>query len=61
MELLATTDWLLHHERRPAAVPALREALGRWPGGPAAAERKLRVFDERLLGIALQRLRAAAW
>lgn len=56
MELMATVDWLVHEQKCDASVPALRNALGRWPGGRGAAERKLRVFDERLLGLALQRL-----
>ena len=60
MELLATTDWLLHELKCDANVPALRRALGNWPGGPKAAERKLKVFDERLLGLALDRLRPSA-
>jgi hypothetical protein len=58
MELLATVDWLVHEQKCDASVAALRHALGRWPGGRGAAERKLRVFDERPLDLALQRLRA---
>lgn len=60
MELMATVDWLLHEEKSEASVAALRDGLGRWPGGPGAAERKLRVFDERLLGLALERLQSFA-
>lgn len=56
MELLATVDWLLAREGVPPTVPALREGLRRWRGGPNAAERKNRVFDDRALGIALARL-----
>jgi hypothetical protein len=29
----------------------------RWPGGEGAAQRKLRVLDERLLDLSLTRLR----
>jgi hypothetical protein len=32
--------------------------LTRWPAGPAAAERKLRLFNDRLIGLALERLTA---
>lgn len=54
MELLATVDWLLTKEGVPATVQAVREGLQRWPAG--AAERKSRLFDERAIGIALERL-----
>jgi hypothetical protein len=54
MELLATVDWLLNKEGVPATVQGVREGLSRWPAG--AAERKSRLFDERAIGIALERL-----
>jgi O-acetyl-ADP-ribose deacetylase (regulator of RNase III) len=55
MELLATVDWLLLNgvESRPASV---RDGLSRWPGGATAGQRKRRLFDDRLLGLALGRL-----
>lgn len=56
MELLATVDWLLAREGVAPTVPALREGLRHWRGGPDAAARKDRLFDDRALGIALQRL-----
>lgn len=56
MELLATVDWLLHERGCEPTVPALRAALATWPGGADAGERKLRLFDERRLGLALDRL-----
>lgn len=56
MELLATVDWLLTREGVAPTVPALRESLRQWRGGPDAAERKVRLFDDRALGIALERL-----
>jgi len=56
MELLATVDWLLERERCEPTVAAVREGLRRWPAGDEAAERKLRLFDERAIGIALDRL-----
>jgi O-acetyl-ADP-ribose deacetylase (regulator of RNase III) len=56
MELLATVDWLLTRENVAPNVPALREGLRHWRGGPDAAERKDRLFDDRALGIALARL-----
>lgn len=56
MELLATVDWLLTCEGVAPNVPALREGLRHWRGGPDAAARKDRLFDDRALGIALERL-----
>lgn len=56
MELLATVDWLLTKEGVVPTVPAVREGLRHWRHGPDAAARKDRLFDDRALGIALERL-----
>lgn len=56
MELLATVDWLLAKDAVEPTVSALREGLRQWHGGSGAAERKDRLFDDRALGIALERL-----
>lgn len=56
MELLATVDWLLHERECEATVPEIRASLGVWPGGAAVAARKQRLFDDRMLGLALERL-----
>lgn len=56
MELLATVDWLIQEGRCEATVGAIRKGLETWPGGQAAAARKLRIFDDRLLNLALGRL-----
>lgn len=56
MELLATVDWLLTRESVAPTVPALREGVRHWSGGGGAAERKDRLFDNRALAIALDRL-----
>jgi O-acetyl-ADP-ribose deacetylase (regulator of RNase III) len=56
MELLATVDWLLAREGVAPNVSALREGLRHWRGGSGAAARKDRLFDDRALGIALERL-----
>ncbi len=58
MELLATVDWLLNREHCEASITGIREGLRRWPAGPEAAERKVRLFYDRAIGIALQRLTA---
>jgi O-acetyl-ADP-ribose deacetylase (regulator of RNase III) len=62
LELLATVDWLLEREGVDPTVPALREGLSRWSGGSEAARRKGRLFDDRALGIALERLtKSGTW
>ena len=60
MELLATVDWLIARERCEATVAGIREGLSRWPAGKAAADRKLRIFDERLIDLALRQLVSSA-
>jgi hypothetical protein len=54
MELLSTVDWLISKEGVEPTVQAVREGLKRWPAG--AAKRKSHLFDERAIGIALERL-----
>jgi O-acetyl-ADP-ribose deacetylase (regulator of RNase III) len=56
MELLATVDWLLHKGRCEPTVAALKLGLTKWPGGRSSSRRKLKLFDERLLALALSRL-----
>ncbi len=56
MELLATVDWLIEKEHREPNRVAIRAGLHEWPAGEAAANRKLHIFDDRLLKLALSRL-----
>jgi O-acetyl-ADP-ribose deacetylase (regulator of RNase III) len=56
MELLATVDWLLYQEKCQPTIADLQRGLDNWPGGKLAAQRKRRLFDERLLQLALDRL-----
>jgi len=56
MELLATVDWLIQREHAEPTLPGIRSALCNWPAGKAAADRKLRLFNDRLLQLALDRL-----
>ena len=55
MELLSTVDWLITREGVKPTVDAVREGIARWPheGG---ATRKSKLFDDRAIGIALDRL-----
>ena len=56
MELLATVDWLINREHVAPTIEAIRTGLERWPGGNTAGARKRKLFDERLIALALQRL-----
>ncbi len=56
MEPLATVDWLLERENCDPTVVSIREGLARWPAGPESAQRKLKLFDDRVIGLALQQL-----
>jgi O-acetyl-ADP-ribose deacetylase (regulator of RNase III) len=58
MELLATVDWLLRHEGCTPDVASIKSGLAQWPGGIESAKRKLILFDDRLLSLALNRLGA---
>lgn len=60
MELLATVDWLIMERHSETSVSAIRAGLAQWPAGGDAAERKLRLFNNRLIGLALDRLTAAS-
>ncbi len=56
MELLATVDWLVYKEGCEATLASVKQGLQHWSGGVNAAQRKLKLFDDRLLGFALERL-----
>lgn len=56
MELLATVDWLIHRHGINPRVSDVLEGLRNWPGGKEAADRKLRLFDARLIELALSRV-----
>jgi O-acetyl-ADP-ribose deacetylase (regulator of RNase III) len=56
MELLATIDWLTVAGRAEASVESVRAAIAHWPVSASAAQRKLSLFDDRLISLALDRL-----
>jgi O-acetyl-ADP-ribose deacetylase (regulator of RNase III) len=60
LELLATIDWLIRREDCAATVAGIRSGLEKWPGGRDAGRRKLSLFDDRVIGLALDRLREQA-
>jgi len=59
MELLATVDWILQQGGIETNLDAIKRALKDWPGGPVAARRKLRLFDDRMLELAISRITAS--
>lgn len=56
MELLATVDWILFTQHVEPTVDAVRGEIEHWGGDPEAGRRKLKLFDDRLLELALERL-----
>lgn len=56
LELLATVDWLLVREDRQPNLTDVKAGLQKWPGGAGAGDRKLRLFDDRMLLLAIERL-----
>lgn len=56
MELLATVDWLISEGRHEPTLESVRKGLAVWPGGTAAARRKNKLFDDRLVHLAIARL-----
>ena len=58
MELLATLDWLTHVNDVEPNRDAIKAGLKSWAGGFKAAERKLNLFEDRLIDLALERLAA---
>ncbi|NIA13549.1 MAG: Appr-1-p processing protein [Nitrospiraceae bacterium] len=59
MEALSTVDWLVSQEGCEPTLKGIREGLNRWPGGEAAANRKHKIFTDRLLSLALEQLRTS--
>jgi O-acetyl-ADP-ribose deacetylase (regulator of RNase III) len=56
MELLATVDWLIHERGVAPNLAGVREGIEHWPTGKASAGRKQRLFDDRMLSLAIGRL-----
>lgn len=59
MELLATIDWMVQNDHIDPSVEGVMGGLKSWAGGAEAGQRKLKIFDERLVTIALKQLEAA--
>jgi len=61
MELLASVDWLLSRAQVAPTIAAVREGLANWPaeGAEGAGQRKSKLFGERAVAIALERLQSS--
>lgn len=57
MELLATVDWLVTQQGCLPELHAVRSALDSWPGGRGAGKRKQQLFEDRMIELALERVR----
>jgi O-acetyl-ADP-ribose deacetylase (regulator of RNase III) len=60
MELLSTVDWLIEKDGYSPELRSIRQGISSWPGGKKAIQRKQHLFDDRLIELALNRLRRAA-
>lgn len=60
MELLSTVDWLLAKEQVEPKPQALLEGVRHWPAGEQWSRRKLKLFDEAKLALALNQLQQVA-
>ena len=58
MELLATVDWLIDHDKVEPTLDGVKKGLASWLGGGEASQRKLKLFDDGMIELALSRLRA---
>jgi hypothetical protein len=56
MELLATIDWLVEKDDIAADRDSIKTALKTRTGGEKSAERKLKLFEDRLVDLALEPL-----
>lgn len=58
LEVLATVDWLIAREGAEPNLDSIRNGIKNWPAGASHAQRKERLFNDRLLELALERLHA---
>lgn len=56
LELLATVDWLLTRGECQPTLASVKEGLLQWPAGEYWAIRKLKLFDDRHLQFAINRV-----
>jgi O-acetyl-ADP-ribose deacetylase (regulator of RNase III) len=56
MEVWATVDWLVFKMQALPTVESIRAGLLNWPAGEDAASRKLKLVEDKLISLALERL-----
>jgi O-acetyl-ADP-ribose deacetylase (regulator of RNase III) len=56
MELLSTVDWLVSSGRARPDLESVKKEIARWPTSASAARRKVALFSDNQLGLALKRL-----
>ncbi len=60
LELLSTVDWLLTREGCEPTLESVKKGIANWPAGKKWAERKLGLFDDKSLQIAIDRMSVVA-
>ena len=61
LELLSTVDWLMAKQGVTPNIEAIKAATMQWPAGVNSAKRKAKLFYDRSISIALERLTSSAW
>lgn len=56
LEALATVDWLIAREGVEPQLDAIRSGLANWPAGKDAGQRKLKLFSDDILKLALEKV-----
>lgn len=56
MEALATVDWLIVKEGIDPNLESIRKGISHWPAGPRHAQRKEKLFSDKLLEAAIKRI-----
>ena len=60
LELLSTVDWLLTKEGCEPTLESIKKGIANWSAGKKWAERKLGLFDDKSLQIAIDRMNSIA-
>jgi O-acetyl-ADP-ribose deacetylase (regulator of RNase III) len=61
LELLSTLDWLIAKQGIEPTLSAIKQGIKQWPAGKSSAQRKTKLFDDRSIAIALERLTSSSW
>jgi len=56
MELLSTVDWAISQQGCNPDLTSVRQAIDAWPAGQKWGARKQKIFDDRSLEIAIERI-----